>query len=90
MQKRFKILIKGYVQGVGYRYFCYRKAIEYNLNGYAKNLIDGSVEVETEGEETMIKEFIKELRIGPGNSKVNSINIEELPYKNKYEDFRIY
>ncbi|MDQ3022177.1 MAG: acylphosphatase [Bacteroidota bacterium] len=90
MQKRFKILIKGYVQGVGYRYFCYRKAIEYNLNGYAKNLINGSVEVETEGEETMIKEFINELRIGPRNSKVNSINIEELPFENKYEDFRIY
>lgn len=90
MEKRFKIIVKGFVQGVGYRYFCYKKAIEYNLKGYAKNLYDGSVEVVAEGEEGMIKEFIRDLKIGPSNAKVNSVNVEELPVEIGYAEFNVY
>ncbi|HMS33112.1 MAG TPA: acylphosphatase [Ignavibacteria bacterium] len=89
MQKRIYILVKGLVQGVGYRYFCGRKAAEYGLKGYARNLPDGDVEVEAEGESGMLSEFIKDLKAGPFNASVRSVSAEELPLKN-YSEFKLY
>lgn len=90
MKTKVKIIIKGFVQGVGYRYYCYRKAVEYGITGYAKNLNDGQVEVSAEGEQSLIYDFIKELKIGNAGSKVNSVNIKELPFENEYEEFKIF
>jgi len=90
MQIAAKVIVKGLVQGVGYRYFCYRKAIEYEINGYAKNLFNGDVELEIEGEKNMINEFLKELKLGPANAKVNSLLIKAIPFENKYDDFTVY
>lgn len=78
MLKKIRITVNGLVQGVGYRYFCYRKAVEYNITGYAKNLFDGSVEVMAVGDESLIMDFVKELKIGPSNSFVKSLTFEEL------------
>ena len=89
MQEGAKITVSGLVQGVGYRYFCYRKAIELGIRGYAKNLINGSVELEIEGDKDMISEFIKELKIGPLNASVSSVNAEPVAFKNRFSDFRI-
>lgn len=89
MQTRVKIKVTGLVQGVGYRYFCYRKAVEYKITGYVKNLFDGSVEVEAEGEKSLIKEFVDQLKIGPRNAHVKSVNVEELEYENKFPEFSI-
>ncbi len=89
MEIRVKAIVKGFVQGVGFRYFCYRKASEYNLNGYAKNLRDGSVEIEAEGNRSLIHDFIKELKKGPVNARVKSVTVEEFPFENKYNDFVI-
>lgn len=89
MQKRVYLLIKGSVQGVGYRYFCGRKAAEYGLYGYARNLPDGNVEVEAEGDSGMISDFIKDLRVGPFNASVRSVTVEELPLQN-YSEFKLY
>lgn len=90
MEIRAKITVKGLVQGVGYRHFCYRKALEYGINGYIENLYNEDVELEVEGEKNMIQEFIKDLKVGPFNAKVNKVIVEELPFENKYSDFRIY
>ena len=89
MQKRVYLLIKGSVQGVGYRYFCGRKAAEYGGKGFARNLPDGNVEVEAEGDSGMLTEFIKDLRVGPFNASVRSVSVEELPLQN-YSEFKLY
>ncbi len=89
MKIKAKIIVKGIVQGVGFRYFCYRKAVEYGVTGFAKNLINGDVEVQAEGEENFVRDFIKELKIGPRDSVVKSISIDELPFKNEFEEFKI-
>lgn len=47
--KRYYIIYKGIVQGVGFRYRLAMLAQKYNLTGYAKNLDDGDVEVEIQG-----------------------------------------
>ena len=88
--KSFKITISGTVHGVGFRYFCYKKAVEYNLSGYAKNLNNGNVEVVVQGNETLIKDYIKELIIGNRYASVKSVNAEEFDSKNEYLGFTVY
>ncbi len=84
-----RIKVKGFVQGVGYRHFCYKKALQYKVNGYVLNLQNGDVELEIEGEKNLIHDFIRELKIGPFNAKVNSLKAEELPFENKYDGFSV-
>lgn len=88
--KHKKIIVKGLVQGVGFRYFCAHKAFELSIKGYARNMDDGSVLIEAEGDEGMLEEFIKSIKIGPPMAKVNSIKIEDLEYEGKFNSFRIY
>ena len=85
-----KIIVKGLVQGVGYRYYCYKKANEYDLTGYAKNLPNGDVEVEVEGDQYLIMSFIKELKIGPSNSSVTALDHVFMDYEDEFDDFRMY
>jgi acylphosphatase len=88
--KSIKIIISGLVQGVGYRYFCYKKALEYGIRGYAKNLYNGNVEVVAQGEKGLINDFIKDLNIGPYYATVKSINTEEIECEKEYQEFSIY
>lgn len=62
MKKRFEVIVKGLVQGVGFRYFCFRKAQEFNVKGYVRNLINGDVELQIEADEHHIKDFVMELK----------------------------
>lgn len=70
-----KIILRGVVQGVGFRYWCHKKAQEFPLVGYVANLPDGSVEVVVEGERGIIEEFIKILRVGPTYADVTDLKI---------------
>lgn len=74
--QRAEFKIYGLVQGVGFRYFVYRKAIELGLVGLAKNLYDGTVFVVVEGEEDKINELHKLLKIGPSHSYVEKVEVE--------------
>ncbi len=88
--KHKRIIVKGLVQGVGFRYYCAKKALELSIKGYARNMEDGSVLIEAEGDDNLVEEFISYVRIGPPLSRVNSIKVEELEYEGKYSSFRIY
>ena len=83
------LLITGLVQGVGYRWFVMRKANEYDLKGYVRNLYTDDVEVEVEGNKGVIQEFIKELRIGARSAHVTDIKIQWRDYQGKYKNFDI-
>ncbi len=72
MNKRIRFVVKGKVQQVGFRYFCQREAIVLNLTGFAKNLPDGSVLVEAQGEESAIEKFRPIVARGPRDSVVSS------------------
>ena len=77
------------VQGVGFRWFVMRKANEYNLKGYVRNLYTDEVEVEVEGSKVLIQEFVKELRIGPRSAQVTDVKIQWKDYQGKYRNFDI-
>ena len=84
--KAKKILTQGIVQGVGFRPYIYRLAVDLNLNGYVRNL-GNVVEIIIEGENTDL--FIKRLPCElPPIAKIDSIIVEDIDVTN-YADFEI-
>ncbi len=75
---RNHILIKGRVQGVGYRYFCQNIADVYELTGWVKNLPDETVEIEIQGEIENVNLFKKELKMGPSLANVSEVIANEI------------
>jgi acylphosphatase len=72
--RRLEAVIHGRVQGVGFRHFAWRRALQCGLLGQVRNLPDGSVEVIAEGEEPHLLEFLGQLRLGPGSARVDRID----------------
>lgn len=83
------IIVQGVVQGVGYRFFTVEIAKQYNIKGYARNLPDGNVEVIAEGDEGMINDFIKRLKVGPPSARVTGIDIRWDDVEFGFETFDI-
>lgn len=88
--KRVVINIFGRVQKVGFRFSTLQKAVELNINGFARNLRDGSVEVEAEGEERNIEAFIEWCKIGPSYSDIKKIMVENVEVINTEDGFYIF
>ena len=86
--KTVSLTIKGRVQGVGFRYFVMRTAIQLGVNGYVMNCADGNVYVEAEADDSVLVQFIDLCSTGPSHSDVTDIVIKELESK-KYPDFNI-
>lgn len=86
---RAEILVHGLVQRVGFRFFVLTKAKQLNLKGFTKNLMTGEVLTEVEGEEYLIKDLFKELKIGPAHAQVTKANIHWSEYKNEFKNFEI-
>jgi len=76
MQVRVHVLVSGIVQGVGFRYFVYNKAVSFRLTGYVRNLFSGEVEIEIEGDRSMVEEFINQVKVGPRAAHVTDVKIE--------------
>ncbi len=77
MTRRF--LVRGRVQGVGFRWFVSRKAEELGIAGHAINLEDGSVEVVARGGEAALAELARLLQRGPRLAQVSSVDASDLP-----------
>ena len=66
-------LVKGRVQGVGFRWFVHREASELDLRGWVRNTEDGDVEVVAAGAEESLAELRASLREGPRGSRVDKV-----------------
>jgi acylphosphatase len=66
-------LVKGRVQGVGFRWFVHREAAEIGLRGWVRNTDDGDVEVLAAGEPDQLKDLIKALGQGSRGSRVDEV-----------------
>lgn len=85
----WKFLIRGEVQGVGYRFFAQRAAARHQVLGHVRNCTDGSVEVVAEGSASAIEEFKKDLVTGPQWSQVAHVEEISLEPTGLYASFRI-
>jgi acylphosphatase len=73
-----QIRIKGRVQGVGYRRFAERKATEYNICGWARNLTNGDVEVCAMGLGEQMQKYLASLKEGPLMGRVDELITQEI------------
>jgi acylphosphatase len=76
------IRVTGRVQGVGFRFFTKRKAVQLGLTGLVKNKPDGSVYLEAEGEKNKLDKLVDWLRQGPPLAKVTKIKATNSRPKN--------
>ena len=85
-----RAVVKGYVQGVGFRQFVLWRARDLGLKGYVRNLRDGrAVEVEAEGEKQKLEELLSLLRVGPSAASVETVEASWLAPLNTFVDFEV-
>ena len=72
------LLIKGRVQGVGFRWFVQREAAEIGLRGWVRNTTDGHVEIVAAGVEEDLNELKVAVRKGSRGSRVDAVVEHEL------------
>lgn len=75
MIHRARILVEGRVQGVGFRYSACDEARRLGLCGWVRNLPDGQVELEAEGPEDVLKQFIGWCDHGPRFARVDRVGV---------------
>jgi acylphosphatase len=73
----YKIVVKGRVQGVGFRWNAIKEATNLGITGYVKNLSDGDVYIEAEGTKEQLDRYVEWCRNGPGMSSVKSVDVEK-------------
>lgn len=86
---RARIWVEGLVQGVFYRYSTRQKAQELGLNGWVRNLPDGSVECLVEGEQDRVHELIAWCGVGPPGARVDTVRTQWEHYGGDLPHFSI-
>jgi acylphosphatase len=84
-----RFLIRGDVQGVGYRFFGQRAAARHQVVGYIRNRPDGSVEALVEGPPHDVEAFKHDLATGPRHATVEQVEEINIDPTGLYSSFRI-
>jgi acylphosphatase len=87
---RARLLVRGRVQGVGYRAFAARVAAQRGLCGGVRNLDDGRVELDVEGSKEQILILIEDAKTGPPASRVTAVDVEWSPATGRFIDFQVW
>ena len=73
-----RYIVKGRVQGVGFRYFAHRVAEALGIRGWVKNLPNWAVEVYVEGDENPMEQFLTGIKKGPSLGLVEDVEVGEV------------
>lgn len=84
-----KFLVRGEVQGVGYRFFAQRAAARHQVVGYVRNCPDGTVEAIVEGPASNVEAFKDDLVAGPQWAVVDQVEEIVLEPTGSYSAFRV-
>ena len=87
VEKKARIVVRGSVQGVGFRYYIMQRAQEMRLKGYTQNLPSGEVEAVVEGDVLFIEDLYRAMQRGPTKAKVTDHAIEWGDPKNQFRTF---
>jgi acylphosphatase len=87
---RARIWISGRVQGVGYRAFAQSEGERRGLAGGVRNLDDGRVEVDVEGDREIIDTYLDSLRTGPPIARVTDLEVRWEPPSGRHVGFHIW
>ena len=83
------LIVSGLVQGVGFRYFVHRKATEYRLDGWVKNLTTGEVEITALGERGLLETLIADVKVGNRSAIVRDMKVKWIDVQEHYSGFEI-
>lgn len=82
-----RLLIRGRVQGVGYRYWMVDAAEARGIRGWVRNRRDGSVEAFVQGDDADVEAIVASCRRGPPAAHVASVDVEQAPPDAALADF---
>jgi acylphosphatase len=85
---RRRAVVRGLVQGVGFRWSCAREAERRGLAGWVRNLPDGGVETAVEGPADLVEQLLGWVARGPRFARVTSVEVVEEPAEGQ-SGFRI-
>ena len=74
-------IVRGRVQGVGFRWSVRRRAEALGLTGFARNLADGAVEVVARGDAHVLDELERYLATGPRLASVEAVENSDVPHE---------
>lgn len=86
---RVHIFVSGRVQGVFFRSETQRKARQFGITGFVRNLLDGRVEAILEGEREKVEKVIKWARRGPFFARVEKMEANWEKYRREFKEFEI-
>ncbi|UCC69798.1 MAG: acylphosphatase [Armatimonadota bacterium] len=86
---RFRAIISGRVQMVGFRAFAHARALALGAAGHVRNLPTGEVEVVAEGDRKLLDEFVDALRRGPSGARVTNIMVSWETPRGEFSDFSV-
>lgn len=87
--QRLHAVIKGIVQGVGFRFFAYNHGKILNLRGWVRNRYNGDVEVLAEGPRSVLEILLQKLQTGPELAQVTDTEVEWQPYQGDLPVFTV-
>lgn len=76
--RRVHVLVRGRVQGVGYRYTAAMFAKRFGVAGWVRNLTDGAVEAEVEGSTADVDQLLEWMAHGPPGARVDDLDVSEI------------
>ena len=83
------LVIRGHVQGVGFRWFARREAQRLQVSGMVRNRADGAVEVEAEGDRRSLELLVESLRNGPRSACVTAVDVSWSEGSARHRGFEI-
>lgn len=86
---RFEAVVRGVVQGVGFRYFVMRRARRLDVTGWVANETDGSVRCVAEGSRAALDELLGVIRRGPPGSRVDHVAVTETEATGAHDRFEV-
>jgi acylphosphatase len=89
MVKTLRLIVRGKVQGVGFRYFAKDKALELQITGWVRNLPDRTVEILAQGPGETLERFMQSIEIGPLGSRVEKVESQWIPDEKDQRRFEI-
>jgi acylphosphatase len=88
-QKRLEAVVSGRVQGVSFRYYTQRKAMEVGAVGWVRNQPDGTVSLVAEGAESSLNSLLEFIKVGPPYAQVAECDFRWEAPRGEFERFRI-
>jgi acylphosphatase len=87
--ERLEAIVRGRVQGVGFRYFVIREAMDLGLTGWVANGLDGSVRCVAEGPRPRLEALQAILQAGPASAHIERVDVAWGPAGGTFRSFEI-